>query len=230
MSYVSLGTLSASMPALYWSTDDVYVLRFVSKGQPDPLTRRDALAFVRAVGQSQPTGIITSVTSPSVDVRGVAFWKDSTLGPGEIGVDVIFTVPSAAIAFRFFGSPEEMLARVQSQLQQTWKGAQLSHPSLGNITDPSDAITHWRAQAILWDSKLTSSGGPGGPTDAFANPPDYAIVVGRADDGPRAVPMKDPDGTLPGGSGGSAPSNVAPWIAGAAIVGLAVIVMKGRKA
>jgi hypothetical protein len=110
----------------------------------------------------------------------------------------------------------------------------ISEPQFRQLTGPADAVDHWRSQPLLWDHLL---GGDGGPTDTFAQPAEYSIVLGTADDGKRAQPWKvKPPGLGPNGEKKPpGPATNAVLLLGAVAIGGYVIAQtlkdkkKGRK-
>jgi hypothetical protein len=167
------------------SATDVMVLRLqVANARLDDPS--DALLFVRAAGQGQNWGM---------DVRGVAV--SAIAGSADKQVDIVFTKGDAG--FLGFGpivglhdDAAAMAKQIATDevLRQVSPNITISAAAIGPLTGPADALDHWRSQPIVWDHLLSGPKGRGGPTDTFAQPADYTVVKGTADDGKRAVPWK----------------------------------------
>ena len=166
---------------------DVLVLRLrvTNVRMQDP---SDALLFVRAAGQGQNWGL---------DVRGVAV-ADVPSSTDKM-VDVVFTKGDAgllgwspSIMLGFADNADSMAKNVLADetLRQLSPNAAVVSAQLGPLTDPADAIDHWRSQPIAWDHLLSGPKNVGGPTDTFATPADYTVCKGTADDGKRCKPWK----------------------------------------
>lgn len=164
---------------------DVMVLRLQVAGArlSDP---SDALLFVRAAGQGQNWGM---------DVRGVAV-SDAAAADQKM-VDIVFTKGDAGLLgfgpiIGIHDDAASMAAQIAADdaLRQNSPNLQIVSSAIGLLSGPADAIDHWRSQPIVWDHLLSGPKGRGGPTDTFAQPADYTVVKGTADDGKRAVPWK----------------------------------------
>jgi len=182
---IGLGDTSSWL-GIVSSPKEVYLFRVRAHGLA-PKSPLDLLAFVRAVGQSR--------LSP--DVRAVTLWSDS----GEPTIDVIVTSPGGTGVTFLVPSSDGVLEDVAKNVavQRIFPGIVLHDPELLQLTAPQDAIDFWLVQPLLWDRNLP------GPTDVFANPFEYSVDLGKADDGPRVKPWKEgqPMPSLPG-SGGNA--------------------------
>jgi hypothetical protein len=197
---------------------DVIVLRLrvANVRMKDP---SDALLFARAAGQGQNWGM---------DVRGVVVAP--VAGSDDQMVDVVFTKGDAglfgwspSIMVGFADNADSMGAKVAADetLRQNSPQLAIVSAQLGPLTDPADAIDHWRSQPIAWDHLLNGPKNAGGPTDTFATPADYTVCKGTADDGKRCKPWKA--GVLPFGPNGPTvtPTQIG-VVAGAAVLGLIV--------
>lgn len=206
------------------STDEVYIYRARVKGAAIK-SPHEAMLFARAVGQGQ---------NMKLDVRGVAVQKASESSGGDWWVDVIMTSPESGVAIMVTnasGITQAVLG--DSELRATFPSLSVASAELLELTGPQSAIDHWRAQPILWDHALPGAAGRGGPTDTFATPAAYSVVLGKADDGKAAKPWIVPSpGLGPNGSGGGAlESATVFWILGiAAVAAVAISAMgKGRR-
>jgi len=211
------------------SPTEVYVLRFRARGAK--LSRAsDALLFVRAAGQGQ---------NLSMDVRGVAVSHDSNDPDDTNTVDVVFTVapagtiiPGSVTIPGVSDDANSMAAQIaaDADLRAAFPNIGLDNAQFGQLTAPVDAIDHWRSQPVLWDHTFHGAKNRGGPTDSFAQPAEYSIVQGRADDGARAKPWRV--SKMPLGDKLSVPGlpDWAPY-AGVAVVlgGIGWWVMRGRR-
>ncbi len=166
---------------------DVIVLRMRISGArlSEP---SDALLFVRAAGQGQNWGM---------DVRGVAV-SDVASSTDQM-VDVVFTKSDAgllgwspAVMLGMADDAASMAKNVAADeaIQQAFPKLSIASSQLGPLTGPADAIDHWRSQPVVWDHLLAGPKGRGGPTDTFAQPAEYTVVKGTADDGKRAQSWK----------------------------------------
>lgn len=204
---------------------EVYVLR-VALANVRMREPADALAFVRAIGQDQ---------NLHLDVRGVAVWKADGMGERESMLDLVLT---SAIYFSppMIGSDngEAMAKNLEADpdLQRLFPGLTVRAPIFGELTAPAEAIDHWRAQPILWDHALPGPRDRGGPTDTFAAPAEYSVVLGQADDGKRSKPWRLPPAEIGGGAGKPVAQGALLWILGlGAILAVAALAQgkeKGR--
>ncbi len=183
MSYVVLGGFGTIDPTrLLTFASDVYVLRLKVRGAvlTDP---SQALAFAKAAGQGQNLGL---------DVRGVALWKAPGMTEDQWMVDVVETVTSGGVIVPFVGDNASAMATkvaANADLRARFPKIAVDTASAlwGTLSEPVDAIDWWRRQPMLWDHALADGGGP---TDTFANPAEYSVVLGKADDGAKARPWK----------------------------------------
>lgn len=167
------------------SPEEVYIWRAHLHGAklvaPD-----QALLFVRAVGKGQ---------NQNLDVRGIALDRQSDT---DWSVDVVLTSSENVLGLiprNADGVAQQVL--LDPAVRQVFPQLSISEPQFRQLTGPKAAIDHWRSQALLWDHLL---GGDGGPTDTFAQPAEYSIVKGTADDGKLAQPwVVAPAGLGPGG-------------------------------
>jgi hypothetical protein len=190
--------LRDTFPVFYPSS--VYVFRFRATGA-QILTARDALAFVRAVGQQTNLGI---------DIHGVAV-QPVTDDPGAVGaqsVDIVWTVPQWSMRTPIYGdSPSSLALKVQNDasLRATFPSLAIDSAIFGELTAPAQAVDFWKNQPVLWVSSHEGEfgSGAGGPTNSFANPPAASVVRGKADDGAMATPwpIDTPPIVTPGPSG-----------------------------
>jgi hypothetical protein len=170
------------------TTDAVYVLRLRVTGVAlrDPT---DALLFARAAGQGQ---------NLALDVRGVAVSQPRGAASDEYVVDIIFTTSALRVAVLWADGAADMARKIAADpdLRARYPGVSIAGPVFGALAAPAEAIDHWRAQPVLWDHAISGPRQLGGPTDSFAQPADYNVVKGKADDGSRAVPWVIPKGGL----------------------------------
>ncbi len=186
--YCALGTVDVweYVWALHNLRDtDVMVLRLrvTNARLSDP---SDALLFVRAAGQGQNWGM---------DVRGVAV--SAVAGSDDKQVDIVFTKGDAGLLgfgpiIGIHDDAAAMGKQIASDeaLRQVSPNLVVASAQIGVLTAPADAVDHWRSQPIAWDHLLSGPKGRGGPTDTFAQPAEYTVVKGTADDGKRANPWK----------------------------------------
>lgn len=183
------------------SPSEVYLVRLAVKGArldtPD-----DAKKFARAVGSLMSDKL-------DLDVRGVAVWGSAS----DRHVDVILTSDDSRVSL-ITPSNDGIKSAVEADptLRAGSPTFSVTSAELLQLTGPPDAIDHWRSQPILWDRHL-GPGSSGGPTDTFATPAEYSIVLGKADDGKRSSPWRAADPGL----GPDAKKNAAsawPWVLG----------------
>jgi hypothetical protein len=193
---------------LWQGTDEVYIwrarLRGVQLKHPD-----QALAFVRAVGKANNTGL---------DVRGVALSK---ITDTEFDVDIVLTTAASGpnvVVTNAQGVANKLMA--DSELRQQFPQLTIDGPKYLQLVGPPQAVDHWRSQPLLWDHNL---GPQGGPTDTFAQPVEYSVVMGTAEDGKLAQPWVQPKPGLqppPKGGGTGGPEQDTLIAAGIVVVGL----------
>jgi hypothetical protein len=201
------------MSCHWWSKDDVYVFRATVSGV---LIRdaRDLLPFVKAFGTDQ---------NLRVDVRGAGLWVD---GNGKTVIDLVGTAESGFAVPLLSDSAASIADKLMldKELRAQFPSLKLENPVFGVIIAPNDAIAHWQALPVLWDHAQ-------GGTASFAQPSEYSLFLGKADDGAKVVPMPLPFpglGPVPGQNvpgqpkpkPGSPEADVVPWLLGAAGLGL----------
>jgi len=218
---LGLGTIDEwQFPTLHsFTPSEVFVLRLTTTGLP-LLQPSDALQLIRAAGRDQNIGL---------DVRGVALSQTPGQDPASWMVDLIYTTPVSLNPLPFTDDGATIAAKIQADpgVKGAFPSFAVTNQIFGNLTDPADAIDHWRSQPILWDHLLGT--GPGGPTDTFASPAQFSIVKGQAEDGARATPWVV--SKLPLTNGNSPPSTSVWWVVGgiaAAALGV-YYVTKGKK-
>jgi hypothetical protein len=177
------------------AASDVFVLRLRVSGVK-LRDASDALLFARAAGQGQ---------NLALDVRGIAAWKTPDMADDQWMIDVILTTATLRAAVLWADDAPAMATKVAADetLRSAYPKLTIVSAVFGQLTDPADAVDHWRSQGLLWDHALPGPKNLGGPTDLMATPADYSVVKGQADDGKRAMPWvtaKTPLGP-PGGPG-----------------------------
>jgi hypothetical protein len=223
MSYTTGFGDTASWLGLLANTDEVYLLR-VRATDFAPKSPLDMLEIVRAVGGAPMGG------QTAIDVRGIGLWTDPSSLSGDQTIDVIFTSPTSGIALSVPSASSIVNSlNADTVLRKIFPGAVFHDGSLLQLTGPMDAIDTWRSQPVLWDHSLQGPTGRGGPTDTFATPADYSVVLGKADDGKQAKPWKVNRPGLGPGPGSSPSSGTLLWLGVAAAAAIGIAVMKGRK-
>lgn len=191
------------------TTNEVYVLRLAVVGA-ELKAPTDALLFVRAAGRAVASKM-------ELDVRGVA------VKPSDTGttVDVVLTSPKGGVSI-VVPSDAALAEAVAADPELRGRFPKLLVKAvLLQLTGPLAAVDHWRSQPILWDQHL-GSGGHGGPTDTFAEPAEFSIVKGSADDGKLATPWRQTVPPLGKKAGGGAGLSVGGWVLlalGALVIG-----------
>lgn len=202
------------------SKDEVYLWRARLRGMP--MKHPDqALTIVRAVGRAVAKWDPVQGAA-ELDVRGVALSK---IADTDWSVDVVMTAVSSGpdlLVKNAQGIANDAMA--EPELRQLFPQLSIEEPQLLQLTGPPGAVDHWRAQPLLWDHNL---GPEGGPTDTFAKPAEYSIVLGTADEGKLAKPWTSskPGLTPPppkgGGTNGSGQDTIL--AAGIVLVGVVAV-------
>lgn len=203
---------------------EIYLWRAKFTGLP--LVRPDqALDLVRAVGTGQ---------NLKLDVRGIALQPladDQQTWSADLVLTASWAGPvPGVLGFRDDASDIAQHVREDPSLRSIYPGFNVGDASLLQLTGPAEAVDLWRSQPVLWDHGLGGQG-HGGPTDSYAMPADYSIVLGNAEQGKQAKPwrvkqpgLEPPPGTTLGPPPGAAPQadNTVLWLLGAGVVGTLV--------
>lgn len=191
----------------FWSASEVYVFRTKVTGAK-LRDATDVLPFISAFGQGQDLRL---------DVRGAAVWNRS----GEsFMIDLIGTTDFGLPVPLIADGPADIAKHIEEdpEIRAAFPQVKLSDAQFGPVKDAKVAVDRWLALPILWDRRLPGKRGKGGPTASFATPAEYSIVLGKADDA-KATPWKI---DAPGLGPGREPENdVALWLLGAAVAGVA---------
>lgn len=212
-SYTGFGELES-----YWgmvpSTDEVYVLRFwLVDTFMNLSTPYDPLRLVSVVGHLLPSGY---------NVRGIAIQEDdladanaALLELDELSVqhsvhaDIILTHAHGLQLVGYFRDGEdftELMNRSDSEFHQQWPDARVVGAAKWyELTGPERVLVDWRISPVLWDYRLNSIGGQGGPTSAFVR--GDGVWIGTADQPLRQLPPTEvkPIPAPPNGGGASVP-------------------------
>ena len=181
MSYAGLGIVEGGAGEPYWGyvakKGEVYFFQ-ANINNVEMQKPKDALLFVRAIAKN---------FNLDLDVRAVTIFRT---GPNQFMINVIMTSPCQdMLGCLVAGIPDDAqkianYVMNDPDLRALFPSMTVTSPSLWELTDPQTAIKHWLNQPILWDHE-------NGPTDTFAVPAEFSIVLGTADDGSLAKPWKE---------------------------------------